>query len=656
MRPNPENSRNSEIRNITNNMHMNLKHIYAIIAIATGCILAGCQSKDVDLDNIDLSAETQFGMALPIGTINLAVGDFLSGNGNLYVDSLPGEKKGVLTYKIDTTIARYYHQVDLKQHISSKTLKLSIYDRLREEVQEYPDLMQYLLSDNKVTGNGTSITLDFPITIKLSGINEPYSVLGERLDSALIELASFTSRIETNHLPLRWEWIDRVSIDLGPQVTRPAGNLMTVYDKNRDTDPDIYNYGKEVPMSVDNFSIVMMKDRNPKGGWAAYQYNVVDTCLFHIYFTFTIPNGVELIIPTDAEFEYTLGVQFIDFKAIWGMFRPSSDMHKEEVIDLVESWGALEFLKRSRIPFSDPIVDVNISTEVAGALYIDSAYIFTETEGVRKYAMFKEGQTTRTIYFDDGQYLPLDSKPGEEAKNMNLRFDKTEEGGQIHRLFGSIPQNLGYRFSVKFNEQKTPQIRVTNNTAVKLKTQATLPLMFGDSLYIEYSDTILDVNLSQYSIDSLLRDVKVVKSVDVNELNLILKAENEIPVRLKAYMRCLDAKGKVIPDPTDESKPLLLFEQDTIMIDAPTYADNGGWHKTANGTTTITAHLTQEKLDMLPSVKGIIYTVVIDNESLQEAYNNGLSNVKIKNTDRLKLTIGLSADVKAALDFNNNNQ
>ena len=635
---------------------MNLKHIYAIIAIATGCILAGCQSKDVDLDNIDLSAETQFGMALPIGTINLAVGDFLSGNGNLYVDSLPGEKKGVLTYKIDTTIARYYHQVDLKQHISSKTLKLSIYDRLREEVQEYPDLMQYLLSDNKVTGNGTSITLDFPITIKLSGINEPYSVLGERLDSALIELASFTSRIETNHLPLRWEWIDRVSIDLGPQVTRPAGNLMTVYDKNRDTDPDIYNYGKEVPMSVDNFSIVMMKDRNPKGGWAAYQYNVVDTCLFHIYFTFTIPNGVELIIPTDAEFEYTLGVQFIDFKAIWGMFRPSSDMHKEEVIDLVESWGALEFLKRSRIPFSDPIVDVNISTEVAGALYIDSAYIFTETEGVRKYAMFKEGQTTRTIYFDDGQYLPLDSKPGEVAKNMNLRFDKTEEGGQIHRLFGSIPQNLGYRFSVKFNEQKTPQIRVTNNTAVKLKTQATLPLMFGDSLYIEYSDTILDVNLSQYSIDSLLRDVKVVKSVDVNELNLILKAENEIPVRLKAYMRCLDAKGTVIPDPTDESKPLLLFEQDTIMIDAPTYADNGGWHKTANGTTTITAHLTQEKLDMLPSVKGIIYTVVIDNESLQEAYNNGLSNVKIKNTDRLKLTIGLSADVKAALDFNNNNQ
>lgn len=635
---------------------MNLKHIYAIIAIATGCILAGCQSKDVDLDNIDLSAETQFGMALPIGTINLAVGDFLSGNGNLYVDSLPGEKKGVLTYKIDTTIARYYHQVDLKQHISSKTLKLSIYDRLREEVQEYPDLMQYLMSDNKVTGNGTAITLDFPITIKLSGINEPYSVLGERLDSALIELASFTSRIETNHLPLRWEWIDRVSIDLGPQVTRPAGNLMTVYDKNRDTDPDIYNYGKEVPMSVDNFSIVMMKDRNPKGGWAAYQYNVVDTCLFHIYFTFTIPNGVELIIPTDAEFEYTLGVQFINFKAIWGMFRPSSDMHKEEVIDLVESWGALEFLKRSRIPFSDPIVDVNISTEVAGALYIDSAYIFTETEGVRKYAMFKEGQTTRTIYFDDGQYLPLDSKPGEEAKNMNLRFDKTEEGGQIHRLFGSIPQNLGYRFSVKFNEQKTPQIRVTNNTAVKLKTQATLPLMFGDSLYIEYSDTILDVNLSQYSIDSLLRDVKVVKSVDVNELNLILKAENEIPVRLKAYMRCLDAKGTVIPDPTDESKPLLLFEQDTIMIDAPTYADNGGWHKTANGTTTITAHLTQEKLDMLPSVKGIIYTVVIDNESLQEAYNNGLTNVKIKNTDRLKLTIGLSADVKAALDFNNNNQ
>ncbi len=609
----------------------------------------GCQSR-VDLNNIDTTSQLGLGIALPVGSVNMTVGDFIGDVKNLYVDTM--NNKGVLTYQIDTTISRYYHQVDLKQHISEKTLSLNVYDKLKEN----PALAAMLSMNGKVTGNGEPITLDFPLVLQLNGINNASNTLGERLDSALIDMASFTSLIDTSHLPLQWEWIDQVTLDLGPQITRAAGNTMTVYDKTRDTDRSKFDYRKEVPTNVDNFSIVLMNNRHPSG-WTAYQNNVVDTCQFTVHFTFTIPAGQQVEVPTDAKFNYTLGVQFIDYTAIWGMFRPSSDMHSEEVVDLGESWGALDFLTRSSIPFSDPVVNVNIGTKIAGALLIDSAYIFgVDHNGVRTDATFEEGKTYRRVTFVEGQYLPLSSQIGDSTTRMNVRFDNTVQGGQIHRLFRNIPQKLGYKFAVKFDEQQTPQIRVTNNTAIKIKATATLPLMFNEGLHIDYSDTVKNINLSRYTLDSLLAEVKEIDSLHVNELRAVLEAENNLPVCAKAYMRCLNERGEVIKDPTDSSKPLVLFETDTIRLTAPAYANNGGWHKAAPGKTQILAYLTQDKIDLLPEIKQLVYTVVVDDESLKSAYQQGLTKVSILNTDNIKVWIGVTANVDARFNFNNQNK
>jgi len=607
-----------------------------------------CRS-EVDLKNIDSTAQLGFGLALPVGSVNMTVGDFIGNVKGLYVDTL--NNKGVITYQIDTTISRYYHQVDLKQHISEKTLSLNVYDKLKEN----PALAAMLTANGKVTGTGTPITLDFPLTLKLNGINNVSDALGERLDSALIEMASFKSQIDTSHLPLQWEWIDEVTLDLGPQITRTAGNTMVIYDKTRDTDKSKYNYHKEVPTNVDNFSLVLMNNRHPMN-WVQYQNNVVDTCQFTVHFTFTIPTGTEVEVPTDAMFNYTLGVQLIDYTAIWGMFRPSSDMHSEELVDLGENWGALDFLTRSSVPFSDPVVDVNIGTKIAGALLIDSAYIFSiDRNGVRTDATFEEGKTTRRVTFVEGQYLPLSSQIGDSTTRMNVRFDNTVQGGQIHRMFRNTPRKLGYKFAVKFDEQQTPQIRVTNNTAIKVKASATLPLMLNEGLHIEYSDTVKNINLSRYTIDSLLAEVKEIDSLHVNELRAILDVENNVPLCAKAYMRCMDASGKVIADPKDATKPLVLFETDTIQLVAPTYANNGGWHKSAPGKTQVLAYLTQDKIDLLPEIKQLVYTVVVDDESLKEAYKNGLSKVSILNTDNIKIWVGVAANVDARFNFNNQN-
>lgn len=621
---------------------MNFRHLHAFVAIIAACVLAGCHS-DIDLTNIDKKAEVEMGVALPIGSIHAKIGDFL-GNGkvkNIFIDN-----KGTIFWQDTFGISRDYHRLDLATYIPSAHLNLNVYEKLPNFVM--------VGTDKQITGDGTSITLDFPLTVKLNGINHPDSIGKERLDSALIEIASFASTIKReNGLPLQWDWIDRVTLDLGERVHRPAGNTMVVYDK---TNPAASDYDQRVETNVNDFSIVLMKNLHPSS-LPEYVTNVVDSVQFMVHFTFTIPNGTTVNVPANSGFDYQLDVQFLTYKAIWGMFEPSKDMHDEALIDLADSWGDVDFLTRASLPFSEPKVFVDIHTQVAGAMRIEDAYIFSiDQNDTRHYAAFGASEAkTKTIDFQPDQWLPLDSEIGDSTTNMNVEFNNTPDGGRIDRLFIGIPRKLGYRFNVKFNQQTTPQIRITPNTAVKVNAIATLPLVFNEGLHLDYSDTIKDVQLSQYSIDSLLAEVNFVDTMKATDVVLYLTAYNSIPFDVKASMRCFDEAGNEMKDPEDPSKPLLLFPQDTIRLVAPQYAFSGGtWVPTSEGRTTITAKLSKKKLDMLPSIKYITYFAALDDDSLADEYKtNDQFKVKITDDEGLTLKIGLTAHGEAIFDLNN---
>lgn len=622
---------------------MNFKHIYAIFAVVTGCLLSACHS-DIDLNNIDTQAEVEMGLALPVGSFHATIGDFFGkGIGNFYVDSV--DNQDVITWRDTFNIARNFHQVDLAQYISEKQLTLNVYDKLPAAL---------LIGTNKrITGDGNPRTLDFDMPLKLSGINHPDSLEKERLDSALIEMASFTSIIMNHNLPLEWEWIDKVTLDLGDQLRRPDGNTMVIYDKNRDN----YGYNQTIPTAVDNFTINLMK-KNAAGQFVIGQ--VVDSCDFTIHFTFTVPAGTIVDIPEDAGFDYKLGVQFIDYAAIWGKFMRSKDMYDEAVVDLSDSWGDLEFISKWNVPFADPKINMAIVTHVAGALKVDGDYLYAlNANGDSIYAEFTRGNNTYRNFpyqFESGEYLdPKTSAIGDSTTNMMIKFDKDPARGRIDRLFQNMPQKLGYKFGIDFNYQLTPQIRITPNTAIRIEAVCTLPFIFNQGLAMDYTDTVSDINLSQYSIDSLLKEVNFVDTMKATDVALYLKAQNTIPVDVYASMRCLNAAGMEIKDPEDPSKPLLLFPSDTIMLKAPNYVKDGGnWVAKTPGETLITAKLTKKQLDLLPLIKHIRYSAIINDKSMAEAYSKGMSNIRITDDQGLNLKIGITAHVDAILDLNGN--
>ena len=625
---------------ITNKLFNYMKKI--LLFLVLGCTLMGCRSK-IDLGNIDAKAGfDDVGLALPIGRFRMTLKDMVGDVDNIYIE------KGIVTWKLDTPIVRNYHNVDLAKYLSSTpSISMKVYDKL--------DALHLIGPDGKVTTAGTpvKISLDFPLTIKLKGINNPDSLTNERVDSAWIEHANFASTIKAiGGLPLDWNWIDTVTLDLGDRIRRSkaaGGNVMVVYAKG-----DQYGYGDSIPTDVNDFSLDMMKNKSVPPHYT----NVIDSCNFNIRFTFTIPADTSFLVPATSAFDYRLSVRFIDYTAIWGMFSPSNDMQAEEKINLSDNWGSLDFLTKASLPFAAPSVDVDIRTYIAGALYIDSAYVFvTDSNNIPKYAEFGPNrQKTRQVLFKEGEYLPLSSQIGDSTTHMKVLFDSTAEGGRINELFQRVPKDLGYRFKVRFNQGLTPQIRVVPNTSIKVIAHSTLPFIFNEGVFVNYPDTFHNVNLSDMSLDSLQASSDVVDTISAANLKIVMQAKNNIPLHVKATMRCYDKDDKMIMDPKDPTKPFILFDSDTITIDPPTMAYDAkeeSWRTTGEGITTFISTLSKEDINLLPSVKTISIRAIIDDKALKYAYDQGMESIRLLQNQDLIFKLGVTAKVSAVLDFNN---
>jgi hypothetical protein len=238
---------------------------------------------------------------------------------------------------------------------------------------------------------------------------------------------------------------------------------------------------------------------------------------------------------------------------------------------------------------------------------------------------------------------------------MMIPFDKDPERGHIDKMFQNMPQELGYKFNLDFDYTQTPQIRITPNTAIRIKAICTLPFIFNEGLRFEYSDTLKNLDISKASIDSLVADVDVIDTIKTSDVKLVLKAKNTIPLDVYASLRFLDENNQIIMDPDDPSKPFMIIPEDTIRLVPPTYEYTGGnWNRTTPGETVIIASVTKKKMDLMPKIKAMTYTAIINDKSLAYAYQRGLFNVKLTEDAGIQFVIGLTGRLDAIMDFKGN--
>ena len=595
----------------------------------------GCTA-DVDLNNIDTSVKVKAdSVATPIGSMTATIDDFVGdGTWGIYIDTL--EHEGVITFRDTFSIARDFHKLDLSKYISSTKISMNVYDKMEAKG---------VLANGQITGNGQTIELEFPLTLKLKGINDDKNY--QRIDSAMIKNAKFESSIgKAGGLPLEWDWIDKVVLHMDEKnFNREGGNDIVVYSKG-----DGYGYSEPIPSNIDEFTLNLMKDKHPSKP-ELYYGNAIDSCKFVIKMTMTIPQEAgEVTVPKGAGFEYRLRVQFIDYYAVWGMFEPSNDMRGEGLETIATYWEPWNTLQDLRLPFAEPKVDMHVTTQVAGALVMYGDYLYTKnTQGEEAYALFN-GEKTLEKHFTPSEYLTLDSEIGATTTNMCVTFDKDPARGQIDRLFSIRPDMIGYKFHVDFNRQATPQVRLTPNTSIKVDAVCNLPMIFNEGVSLGYTDSITDIDLSMLDLDSLLSDVDMIDTLEKASAKLVIKFENSIPLQFKGVLTCLDENGNIIIDPKT-NEPLIITENDTIMIAAPEFKKEGHeWSATPQESIEV-VEVDRDDLETLRQIKTIAFHVWMDDESLKQAYEDGLNNIKLMDDNYLKVKIAVGASVEGVLNL-----
>ena len=441
-------------------------------------------------------------------------------------------------------------------------------------------------------------------------------------------------------------------MDLGPQGRRAGTTRFLVANSIQE--------GSAVTKTLDNFSLNFMikKNLNPKTQQDEYHNNVVDTVALKAYITLTVPSGQTLNVPQNGAFQYELSFNNLDFAAAWGYFKPSKDMREEHTEHISENWGDLAFLKTAKTPFARPEIFVDIKTQLAGYLLGNGDYLNSEalSDGSIQYATFLRNGSVHHNFItnipEENFLNPYTSPIGAITDKAQLHFSWLPEEGHLDSMFLKMPRNISYKYSVDFDWDKTPQARITKNDSITAYADCKLPLIFDEGLFVNYTDTIRDVSIGQFSIDSLVKDVEIIDTMKTTDLKLVLKAQNNIQFCVRIAFRCLDKDKKIIMDPENPSQPFLLFPEDTVRIDAPVFSKVGGqWTPTKPGETVTIAAMNKAQLDVFPKIKSIQYTIIVDDNSVQEAYKNGLDNIRIKGTDILKLGIGLTAHVDALLNF-----
>lgn len=617
---------------------MNKHYFLGALTLLLIGLMSGCKA-DIDLQEIDTKAELGMGFAIPMGSMSATIGDFL-GNGQvkgIYV----GDDK-LLYYRDTFDISRRFHDVDLASKITDYGPKhFNVYDKLKEK--------GYLDPVGKIAVEGTPITLNFEFWVKLKDINK--DVNDERLDSASIINAVFTSNVGQTNLPLRQEWVNSVTMDLGPEFHRPAGKTIGICGAGE------FQYDKDVPITVDRFVLDMMKSHNP-GGWYDYKTNVKDSCKLTLNFTFTVPTGAGVVVPSDATYDYRLKVKFVDYEAIWGFFRPSADMRDASSIVLEDEWSTWKSFKKATLPFHDPKVNVMIGHTITGIMNVHGQYIYAKN--VEKndsiFAYFNPERTEIKRYesfFRPGQFLPLTSTIGDSIHNKVL-FDKDTYRGQIDKMFVIRPDVLGYKFFIDFDSVQTPQIRILPDTRIKVEADLWAPFSFNEGVEANFVDTTKDVNIAKYSLDSLVADVDVIDTIKTSNVKVVLHVENRIPLSIRGTVRFYDENMNVIMDPKNPSKPLSVSPVDTLYINAPQYTFSQGTSSISEpGESIYTLDVEKKHFDTLTKIKHIRYFVELDGKDLKDEYKadpNFL--IKLTSEDKLKMNIGITTNVDAIFDFN----
>lgn len=590
--------------------------------ILSTCFVS-CEA-DVDLSNIDMTANVKTAISLPIGSMKVHFGDFI---GDTTIQNISIDEYGRYLFVDTLDFDEPYHIVNLEDYTSYYESSLDIYQRFMEQCSDLamlPSIPAY-----------TPFYLDFPITFRLRNIN--HNVEHQRIDSIIVDMAQFQSEFGLEGVDLSWSEIDKIEIRLSNDFRRAAGSKLLVPSSG-------YDFNEQIPISVDDFNLILMKDPTTTPS----NINVKDSVTFTLRFYITPDKP--LTIEDGDRIRYNFELDFLDYRAVFGYFDPSNKM-RDSATDylLADAWPTWNTLNDLMLPLREPKVTFQIQHSLAMPLFVDVERLnLIAADSVTQVDATFNGEKTTRIKFPNQITLedPLDKRVMD-----TIVFDHTEEKGNLDELFAIHPIKINYAYSVMADTTTDmKQFRMTDDTHIEVDAVIEAPLDFNEGVNVSYSDTIDNIYIEEFTLRSLLLSLDSTTQINVDStydavdsildiqeahLQLFLTLENWIPFQVDASFQFLDENDQVITFNGDT-----LRTQYDLVLNSPSEIIDGEVVTPEKGQLVLA--IGQGDFKNISSIRRIVFSAFVGDNTVP---------AKITTKSALRAYVGISANVDAIVNM-----
>lgn len=483
--------------------------------------------EDIDLANVDPQIQLDMGLALPLGTVETTL-DYFLGTSDFGPDVLtysPLDSMLILHY--DTSVVWDFHNIDLSEYTTWDEQVSYVVDGISNGEIDKTDF-DY---QEQIPFPATQTTLEFLNEVSLENFNVDLDY--EEIDSVHMTLASFRLRVDVENFDLEWSEVSNVRVKFtDPSLRFDDGTMEKILPIEGK------GFGQDMTVSLCDFMIIPQKNQET-GSFENIRFFI---CI-------DVNTRTEKMLSKNSMVKFGCGFDFLDYDVLFGVFEPKKAAYEHQR-DTMSKYFAIDRLDGINLPFSDPKVDLVVSTSTVGLpsrIIIDSIYV-ENGEGERGLLSY-DGETTKS--YD----VPYITSPwvNQTASTDVLHLGKGEEYGNLDHLFQVIPKYFGYSYRIRVDrdlldelkDRHTPFIKANANYQMNLKAE--LPLKFYPGVNVTYKDTVQTTMAESLKLDSLLSGVAMLDSLKTGELLLRLVIENNIPFDIKVKLRFLNDYDEVVP-------------------------------------------------------------------------------------------------------------
>ena len=571
--------------------------------------------EDIDLANVDPQIQLDMGLALPLGTVETTL-DYFLGTSDFGPDVLtysPLDSMLILHY--DTSVVWDFHNIDLSEYTTWDEQVSYVVDGISNGEIDKTDF-DY---QEQIPFPATQTTLEFLNEVSLENFNVDLDY--EEIDSVHMTLASFRLRVDVENFDLEWSEVSNVRVKFtDPSLRFDDGTMEKILPIEGK------GFGQDMTVSLYDFMIIPQKNQET-GSFENIRFFI---CI-------DVNTRTEKMLSKNSMVKFGCGFDFLDYDVLFGVFEPKKAAYEHQR-DTMSKYFAIDRLDGINLPFSDPKVDLVVSTSTVGLpsrIIIDSIYV-ENGEGERGLLSY-DGETTKS--YD----VPYITSPwvNQTASTDVLHLGKGEEYGNLDHLFQVIPKYFGYSYRIRVDrdlldelkDRHTPFIKANANYQMNLKAE--LPLKFYPGVNVTYKDTVQTTMAESLKLDSLLSGVTMLDSLKTGELLLRLVIENNIPFDIKVKLRFLNDYDEVVPIGG-------LYDggqNDSIMFSA--MENNVPTQQAVN------IDLDEEDVRAFENVTQIIYDFYLGDNTQEAAFYA---------SSGFKLHVGLAGKVEAIINLGKENK